>query len=92
MDYRFSAANEALRQAGQLVQATTADGKLLPILRNALTGKIAEIAKATVGFSLRSIRSIVAPAQLVMGPIQMVQNHLGFQETYKKMDGLAHQN
>jgi hypothetical protein len=85
MNYSFSAANQILLRAGKLVQATTADGRLLPQLRDVATGRIVEIAKATTEFSLESI---AAPAQLVMGPIQMLQTHLGFQKTYKMLDTL----
>ncbi len=85
MNYYFSAASQALLHAGKLVQAHTADGTLLPILRDVTTGRMVEIAKATAGFSLESI---AAPAQLIMGPIQMVQTHLGFQKTYQMLDTL----
>lgn len=83
MNYYFSAASQALLHAGKVVQAHTADGTLLPILRDVTTGRIVEVAKATAGFSLKSIGD---PAQLIIRPIQMLQTHLGFLKTYQTVE------
>ena len=83
MQYIFSAANQALLAAGKLVQVYTKDGQLLPILRDPETGRFVEIAKVLVG---TSAEPFLAPIELLMDTAQMVQTHMGFQETYRRID------
>lgn len=89
MNYEFSAINHALWVAGKLVQATTKDGKVLPYLIDpANQNRIVEIAKAVTGCSFNSL---VAPVQLIFSPLQMVQNHLGFQGVNRRVEGVSQQ-
>ena len=83
MEYSFSAARQALLAAGKLVQAKTVDGLLLPFLKDPATGMIVEVAKGVTKFSLQPF---IAPAQAVLGSLNIIQTHLGFQETYKRLD------
>lgn len=84
MDYAFSPVNQALQAAGKLIQMTTIDGKLLPILVDpANQNRIVEIAKTVTGFSLQPL---VAPTQLILSPLQMIQTHIGFQKTYTELN------
>jgi hypothetical protein len=77
MEYVFSAATQALLISGQLVQVVSKTGQPLPIVRDPLTGRFIEIAKAVYssttgsqGF-LDSQGSLGSLAQLLGGgPIQ----------------------
>lgn len=83
MQYIFSAVNQALLAAGKLVQVYTKEGQLLPILRDPVTGRFVEIAKVVVK---TSAQPFIAPIELLMDTAQMVQTHMGFQETYRRID------
>ncbi len=83
MQYIFSAANQALLAAGKLIPVYTKAGQLLPILRDPVTGQFVEIAKGVVK---TSAQPFLAPIELLMDTAQMVQTHMGFQETYKRID------
>lgn len=83
MQYIFSAANQALLAAGKLVPVYTNAGKLLPILRDPLTGQFVEMAK---GIAKTSAQPFLAPIELLMDTAQMLQTHMGFQETYRRLD------
>lgn len=83
MDYRFSAAAEALRAMGELVQPTTASGEVLPFLINKATGKIYELAKAAAVdgapvAAVASVNPLVGTAlgigKLAIGVAQTCQN------------------
>lgn len=63
-------------------------GQLLGIARDKVTGRFVAHAvgmttKAAAGLI---IDPLIAPTQLVLGGIQMIQTHIGFQETYRKLD------
>jgi hypothetical protein len=109
MEYVFSAATQALLISGQLVQVISKTGQPLPIVRDPLTGRFVEIAKAVYssttgsqGFldsqgSLGSlaqligggpIQPLVTATQLISAPVQMLQTHMGFRKTYKKLDAV----
>ncbi len=65
----------------------TATGQLLGIARDKATGHFVAnaVGLASNGFS---INPLFAPAQLVMGGVQMFQTHKGFQKTYRMLDTL----
>ncbi len=69
------------------VVRNTATGQLLGIARDKATGYFVAnaVGLASNGFS---INPLFAPAQLVMGGVQMFQTHKGFQKTYRMLDTL----
>ncbi|MBW4479774.1 MAG: hypothetical protein KME54_23740 [Tolypothrix brevis GSE-NOS-MK-07-07A] len=90
MLFQFAPAIQALINSGNYeIVRDTVSGQLLGIVRDKATGKF--VAHA-VGLGTNVIGSPVnplfAPAQLVMGGLQMVQTHLGFQKTYTMLDAL----
>ena len=94
MDYLFSAANQALWAAGKLVQLTTKDGKLLPILVDPANQKhFVEIAKGVAGATpLVAANPPVGLAmmagQMAMSAGQAYQNHKGFQAVLGQLNAI----
>jgi hypothetical protein len=102
MEYVFSEATQALLNSGKLVQVVTKSGELLPIARDVVTGRFVEIAKLIgsttapqdfPGFLAQligggPIQPLVTATQLISAPVQMLQTHMGFQKTYKKLDAV----
>ena len=87
-----------LFQFTNAIQAGINSG-MYEIVRNPVTGQLLGIArdKATGQFVAHAvgmlnkagsfvIEPLIAPAQFVMGGLQMVQTHKGFQETYRRVD------
>jgi hypothetical protein len=75
--YIFSEATQALLNSGQLVQVVSQTGQLLPIVRDPLTGRFIEIAKAVYSSTVASSGSIGSQGSLGFltqliggGPIQ----------------------
>ncbi len=64
-------------------------GQLLGIARDKATGRFVAhavgMATKAAGFT---IDPLVAPAQVLIGGIQMMQTHMGFQKTYRMLDAL----
>ncbi len=83
MEYIFSATTQALLALGKLEQVRTATGLLLPLVKEPATGQVVEMAKTVAGSSLQPL---VAPAQLIFAPLQMLGTHLGFQQTAASVD------
>ncbi|MGB3401798.1 MAG: hypothetical protein WBA77_03840 [Microcoleaceae cyanobacterium] len=78
-NYLFSAAGQAMLNAGQLNQVTNAAGQLLPLLRNPENGQFVEMAKSVVSNG-NPLSPLIAGNSLnaVTGVAQMYQNHQGF--------------
>ncbi len=68
----------------------TATGQLLGIARNKATGQFVAHAVGLTTEATGLVSPLFAPAQLVVGGLQMVQTHLGFKKTYKMLDALQH--
>lgn len=94
MDYLFSAANQALWAAGKLVQLTTKDGKLLPILIDpANHNHIVEIAKGVAGATPLvaanpPIGLAMMAGQMAMSAGQAYQNHKKFQAVLGQLNAI----
>jgi hypothetical protein len=94
MDYLFSAANQALWAAGKLVQLTTKDGKLLPILIDpANHNRIVEIAKGVAGATPLVAANppfgvAMMAGQMAMSAGQAYQNHKGFQAVLGQLNAI----
>jgi hypothetical protein len=94
MDYLFSAANQALWAAGKLVQLSTKDGKLLPILIDpANHNRIVEIAKGLAGATPLvaanpPIGLTMMAGQMAMSAGQAYQNHRGFQAVLGQLNAI----
>ncbi len=67
----------------------TATGELIGIARNKVTGQfVAHAVGMTTASAGLAIDPLIASAQVVMGSLQMVQTHMGFQKTYQMLDAL----
>ncbi len=85
MLFQFTPAIQAAIDAGRYVQVVTSAGVPIGMVRDRLTGKfVAHAIGAVVNNS--SLSPLVAASQLVTGWAQMVQTHVGFQETYTRVD------
>lgn len=88
MLFQFAPVIEAgIRSGVYEIVRNPVTGQLLGIARDKATGRFVAhavgMATKAAGFT---IDPLVAPAQLVLGGLQMIQTHLGFQETYKRLD------
>lgn len=94
MQYLFSAGTQALLEAGKLVQVVTATGQLLPTVRDPITGRFVEIAKAVVQNSSQMLpessglighfMQLVAggPIQPLLAPAQLIMAPLQMVQTH----------
>lgn len=89
MLFKFAPEVQALIDSGVYEVVRNSAGELLGIARNKATGKfVAHAIDFTTEAAGWTIDPLIAPAQLVIGVIQMVQTHKGFQKTYKMLDAL----
>src|SRR4028118_1223329 len=78
MNFVFPAAVQAAIEAGKYVQVFTSAGVPIGMARDAATGQfVAHAVGAIVNNS--PLSPLVLPLQLVIGGVQMYQNHRGFQ-------------
>jgi hypothetical protein len=84
--YEFSPAAREAWAAGKYIQVVTKTGKVLPILRDAATGRFVEVAAAGVKFAGGSV---ICMADAVFGAIETgILSHQmdkGFQKTYEEI-------
>lgn len=88
MLFQFAPAIEAGIKSGVYeIVRNPVTGQLLGIARNKATGQF--VAHA-VGMATKAsgIDPLVAPAKALLGGIQMIQTHFGFQKTYRMLDAL----
>jgi hypothetical protein len=78
MEYVFSPATQALLNTGALKPVISATGNVLPLVRDAQTGRFVEMAVGAVTKS-GPIQPLIAPVQAATGFAHMVQTHQGFQ-------------
>ena len=85
MIFQFAPKIQALINSGAYEVVRNSAGELLGIARNKATGQF--VAHA-VGMATKAagINPLVAPAQLILGGVNIIQTHMGFQETYRKLD------
>ena len=85
MIFQFASKIQALINSGAYEVVRNSAGELLGIARNKATGQF--VAHA-VGMATKAagINPLVAPAQLILGGVNIIQTHMGFQETYRKLD------
>jgi hypothetical protein len=85
MIFQFAPEIQALINSGAYEVVRNSTGELLGIARNKATGQF--VAHA-VGMATKAagINPLVAPAQLILGGVNIIQTHMGFQETYRKLD------
>ncbi|MEO1764808.1 MAG: hypothetical protein AAFR83_23290 [Cyanobacteria bacterium J06629_18] len=84
MQFEFPPAIKAAIAAGKLVQVVTKEGPI-GIVRDRETGKF--VAHA-IGVILNDtpLSPLITPIQFVINGASMIQNHVGFQETYQQID------
>lgn len=89
MEYIFSAGSQALLAAGKLLQVTTSTGQVLPLLRDPVTGRFVEMAKAVVvnNTSLSPLMAL-SPVNLPLTLGHMYQTHRGFQKVLGELVGI----
>ena len=90
MLFQFAPAIQELINSGNYeIVRDTVTGQLVGIVRDKATGKFVAhavgLATKATGFT---VNPLFAPAQLVMGGLQMVQTHMGFQKTYTMLNAL----
>ena len=86
MIFQFAPVIEAgIRSGVYEIVRNPVTGQLLGIARDKATGRF--VAHA-VGMATKAagINPLVAPAQLILGGVNIIQTHMGFQETYRKLD------
>jgi len=90
MLFQFAPAIQAGINSGVYeIVRNTATGQLLGIARDKVTGQfVAQAVGITTKAAGLTIEPLIAPAHLVIGGLQMVQTHKGFQKTYKMLDAL----
>jgi hypothetical protein len=90
MLFQFAPAIQALINSGNYeIVRDTVSGQLLGIVRDKATGKFVAHAVSLASNVIGSpVNPLFAPVQLVMGGLQMVQTHLGFQKTYTMLNAL----
>lgn len=88
--FQFAPAIQAGINSGVYeIVRNTATGELLGIARDKATGHfVAQAIGLTNQATGLTMNPLIAPAQLVMGGLQMVQTHKGFQKTYRMLDAL----
>lgn len=80
MLFQFPPAIQAGLAAGKYLQVFSSTGVPLSLVRDAATGQFVAHAVGVVG------QPFLAVPQLALGVAQMVQTHMGFQETYRRLD------
>lgn len=89
MLFKFAPEVQALIDSGVYEVVRNSAGELLGIARNKATGKfVAHAIDFTTQAAGLPIDPLIASAQLVMGSLQMIQTHKGFQKTYRMLDAL----
>lgn len=90
MLFQFDSAIQAGIDSGMYeVVRNTVTGQLLGIVRSKETGRfVAQAIGVTTKAAGLTIEPLIAPGQFVMGGLQMVQTHRGFQKTYKMLGDL----
>lgn len=90
MLFQFDSAIQAGIDSGMYeVVRNTVTGQLLGIARSKETGRfVAQAIGVTTKAAGLTIEPLIAPVQFVMGGLQMVQTHKGFQKTYKMLGDL----
>ena len=88
--FQFAPAIQALIDSGKYeIVRNAVTGELLGIVRDKATGKF--VAHA-VGVAIKAtgfpVNALFAATQVVMGGLQMVQTHKGFQKTYTMLEAL----
>ena len=78
MNFVFPAAVQAAIEAGKYVQVFTSAGVPIGMARDAATGQFAAHAVGAI-VNNSPLAPLVLPLQLVIGGVQMYQNHRGFQ-------------
>lgn len=90
MLFQFAPAIEAgIRSGVYEIVRNPVTGQLLGIARDKATGRFVAhaVGMATNAAGL-TIDPLVAPAKALLGGIQMIQTHFGFQKTYRMLDAL----
>ncbi|KAM3094993.1 hypothetical protein ACKFKF_26065 [Phormidesmis sp. 146-12] len=85
MECGFTAAGQALLDAGKLQHMVDSMGRIMPVLFDPKTGRIKEIGRLITG---NQFPSLFAPLDLIGTTAQMVQTHRGFQKTYEMIGTL----
>jgi hypothetical protein len=85
MIFQFAPAIQAAIDAGKFVQVVTSAGVPIGMVRDPATGQF--VAHA-IGIAVdNSPLSPIFAAEFVTAGAQIVQTHMGFQETYRRVDG-----
>lgn len=84
MLFQFTPAVQAAIDAGKYVQVYS-NGVPIGMARDAVTGHWAAHAIGAV-VNNNPLLPLVAPTQFALGGLQMMQTHMGFQQTYKRLD------
>ncbi|HEY9783156.1 MAG TPA: hypothetical protein V6D09_23820 [Leptolyngbyaceae cyanobacterium] len=90
MLFQFAPVIEAgIRSGVYEIVRNPVTGELLGIARDKATGRFVAhaVGMATKAAGL-TIDPLVAPAQVLIGGIQMMQTHMGFQKTYRMLDAI----
>ncbi len=88
MLFQFAPAIQTAIDSGAYeIVRNQATGQLLGLARDKATGHFVAHA-VNVMAKTGAINPLFAPAQMVMGGLQMAQTHMGFQKTYKMLDVL----
>lgn len=88
MLFQFAPGIQAAIDSGAYeIVRNQATGQLLGLARDKATGHFVAHA-VNVMANTGAINPLFAPAQMVMGGLQMAQTHMGFQKTYKMLDVL----
>ncbi|MTJ53504.1 hypothetical protein FJR38_13065 [Anabaena sp. UHCC 0253] len=88
MLFEFVPEIEAGIKSGIYEVVSKSSGELLGIARNKATGKIVAHAVGVIIDQSASINPLTVPVDVIMGGLQMLQTHRGFQKTYKMLDTL----
>lgn len=90
MLFQFAPAIQAGINSGVYeIVRNNATGALVGIARDKVTGQFVGHAIGITAQAISSINPLFAPANLVMGGLQMAQTHLGFQKTYTMLNTLG---
>lgn len=89
MLFQFAPAIQALINSGNYeIVRDTVTGQLVGIVRDKATGKFVAHAVGLATKVGSPVNPLFAPAQLVMGGLEMAQTHTGFQKTYTMLNAL----
>ena len=86
MLFQFTPAIQAAIDAGNYVQVFTSAGVPIGMVRDLVTGRFVAHATGAV-VNNTPLSPLAIAAQFVTSGVQMAQTHMGFQETYRRVDG-----